>query len=127
MFDHIDFAVRDLVRSRAFYTAALAPLGIVPTIEIKRNDGREGTGFGRDGRARFWIGGGRILDGRLHVAFTAPSQAAVDAFHAAAVAAGGSDNGEPGPRLRYGRDYYAAFVIDPDGHNVEAVCQPEPA
>jgi predicted lactoylglutathione lyase len=123
MLDHIDFAVRDLAVSRAFYMAALRPLGIGPVIEIDREDGRRGTGFGRGELAQFYIGGGRAVSGRLHVAFAAQSRAAVDAFHKAALDAGGTDNGKPGLRLHYDEHYYAAFVIDPDGHVVEAVCR----
>jgi catechol 2,3-dioxygenase-like lactoylglutathione lyase family enzyme len=123
MLDHVDFAVRDLERSRAFYAAALAPLGIEPLIETDRADGKRGTGFGRDGVARFYIGGGPPPAGRLHVAFAAQSRDAVDAFHRAAIAAGGKDHGKPGLRPRYDENYYAAFVIDPDGHVVEAVCR----
>lgn len=124
MFDHIDFAVADVARSRAFYVTALAPLGVVPLVEIDRDDGRHGTGFGGTDRiARFWIGGGAPVAGRMHVAFAATSREAVDAFHTAALAAGGEDHGAPGERPRYGSPYYAAFVRDPDGHVVEAVCR----
>ena len=122
MFDHLDFAVADVAHSRAFYIEALAPLGVMPLVEIDRDDDRHGTGFGGgDGIARFWIGGGESVAGRMHVAFAAPSRAAVEAFHAAALAAGGEDHGAPGERPRYGTPYYAAFVRDPDGHVVEAV------
>jgi catechol 2,3-dioxygenase-like lactoylglutathione lyase family enzyme len=123
MLDHVDFAVQDLALSRAFYVAALAPLGIRPLIETNREDGRRGTGFGLDDLAQFYIGGGRPVAGRLHIAFAAQSRAAVDAFHRAALDAGGRDNGKPGIRLRYDANYYAAYVIDPDGHVVEAVCR----
>jgi catechol 2,3-dioxygenase-like lactoylglutathione lyase family enzyme len=122
--DHIDFAVSDLARSRAFYTQALAPLGITLLKEIKR-DGREGVGFGANGAAQFWIGGGETVKGRLHFAFAARTRAAVDAFHRAAIAAGGRDHGGPGLRPLYGDTYYAAYIIDPDGHVIEAVCQRE--
>jgi catechol 2,3-dioxygenase-like lactoylglutathione lyase family enzyme len=123
MLDHVDFAVRDLALSRKFYVAALAPLGIRPLIETDREDGRQGTGFGLGKLAQFYIGGGRQVAGRLHVAFAAPSRLAVDAFHRAALDAGGMDNGKPGLRPHYDEHYYAAFVIDPDGHVVEAVCR----
>jgi catechol 2,3-dioxygenase-like lactoylglutathione lyase family enzyme len=122
MFDHIDFAVGDLARSLAFYTAALAPLGIAP-VNSGRTDGREGMGFGAGGVPRFWVAEGEPVTGRLHVAFTASSRSQVDAFHLAALAAGGTDRGAPGLRPRYGAPYYAAFVMDPDGHVVEAVCR----
>ena len=123
MLDHIDFSVTDFERSRVFYVRALAPLGINPVFEIKRDNGREGTGFGRDSLPQFWIGRGPAVSGRLHVAFAAESRASVDAFHSAAIEAGGISNGAPGVRARYGEDYYAAFVSDPDGHNIEAVCR----
>lgn len=123
MIDHIDFAVRDLAVSRAFYVAALAPLGIGPVIDIDREDGRQGTGFGCGESAHFYIGGGDPIVGRLHVAFAAESRAAVEAFHQAALAAGGIDHGKPGLRPHYDEHYYAAYVIDPDGHVVEAVCR----
>jgi catechol 2,3-dioxygenase-like lactoylglutathione lyase family enzyme len=123
MIDHVDFAVRDVARSRAFYVAALAPLGISPLIETDREDGRKGTGFGRDGVAHFYIGGGSPVIGRLHVAFEARTRAEVDAFHAAAIAAGGRNHGDPGLRRQYDPHYYAAYAIDPDGHVVEAVCR----
>jgi catechol 2,3-dioxygenase-like lactoylglutathione lyase family enzyme len=121
--DHVDFAVTDLARSRDFYTQALAPLGIVPLIEIKRDDGREGTGFGANGFPQFWIGRGERLSGRLHIAFRANTREAVDAFHEAAIAAGGRNHGEPGLRPQYGESCYAAFVVDPNGHVIEAMCR----
>ena len=123
MLDHVDFAVQDLALSQAFYVTALAPLGIRPLIEIDREDGRQGTGFGLGELTQFHIGGGRPVAGRLHVAFAAQTRAAVDAFYRAALDAGGRDDGRPGLRLRYGEHYYAAYVLDPDGHVVEAVCR----
>jgi catechol 2,3-dioxygenase-like lactoylglutathione lyase family enzyme len=125
MLDHIDFAVGDFARSREFYLRLLAPLGIRPLIDIRREDGREGTGFGIHQVAHFWIGKGAPVAGRLHVAFAATSHDAVAAFHAAGLAAGGSDHGAPGMRAQYGDHYYAAYVRDPDGHVVEAVCRDE--
>ena len=124
MLDHIDFAAIDLARSRAFYESTLAPLGMALLMEIDRTqgDGHKGVGFGSADRPVFWIGAGQPPAGRLHVAFAAQSRAAVDAFHKAAVAAGGIDNGAPGLRPRYHPDYYTAFVLEPDGHNIEAVC-----
>ncbi|GAB4370074.1 MAG: VOC family protein [Kiloniellaceae bacterium] len=121
--DHIGFAVNDVARSKAFYEKALAPLGIRPLFEVtaEQTGGEAHCGFGRD-HPEFWIGTGRRLNGVLHVAFTAPSRAVVDAFHQAALAAGGRDNGAPGVRPHYHPNYYGAFVLDPDGHNVEAVC-----
>lgn len=124
MLDHIGVSVSDYARSRAFYTKTLAPLGYIPVMEVTREQsGRyEGTGFGADGRPYFWIGAGDRPGGPMHVAFTAASRADVDRFYAAALAAGGRDNGPPGVRAHYHPDYYGAFVFDPDGNNVEAVC-----
>jgi catechol 2,3-dioxygenase-like lactoylglutathione lyase family enzyme len=126
MFDHVDFAVTDLARSRAFYVAALAPLGLAPCLEVRRDDGREGTAFGSHAAPRLWIGRGEPVRGRLHIAFTAPSRDAVDAFHAGGLAAGGSDHGAPALRERYGSGYYSAYVRDPDGHVIEAVYRLDP-
>jgi catechol 2,3-dioxygenase-like lactoylglutathione lyase family enzyme len=125
MLDHIGFAVSDYQRSRAFYAQALAPLGIAPVREVTREQtgGCEGTGFGIDGRTSIWIGSGDASHGTLHVAFPVASRSDVDRFYAAAIAAGGRDNGAPGLRLKYSPDYYAAFVLDPDGNNIEAVCR----
>jgi catechol 2,3-dioxygenase-like lactoylglutathione lyase family enzyme len=118
MFDHIGFPVRDLALSRSFYIAALSPLGIVMIV-----DEPQVVAFGRPGRAQFWIGGGGSPPSGVHVAFAAADRAEVRAFYAAALAAGGTDNGAPGLRPQYHPDYYGAFVLDPDGHNVEAVCR----
>lgn len=123
MIHHVDFAVADLARSRAFYALALKPLGLAPIIDFRRDDGTELTGFGSLPDPVFWLRNGPPLQGRLHVAFTASSHAAVDAFHRAALAAGGRCNGPPGLRPRYAEHWYAAFVLDPDGHNIEAVCR----
>ena len=124
MFDHLGFAVSDYSRSLAFYRAALAPLGIALVVEVtpEQSGGEAHAGFGREGRPRFWIGTGRAALGPLHVAFEASSRAQVDAFHRAALAAGARDHGAPGLRPHYHPDYYGAFVLDPDGHNIEAVC-----
>ena len=124
MLDHIGFAVSDYARSRAFYTKALAPLGYVPVMDVTREEtgGYEGTGFGANGRPYFWIGNGKTPSGSLHVAFTAASRADVESFYKAAIAAGGRDNGSPGLRPHYHANYYGAFVFDPDGNNIEAVC-----
>jgi catechol 2,3-dioxygenase-like lactoylglutathione lyase family enzyme len=117
MLDHIGFSVPDLPASRAFYAAALAPLGIGVLMEFG-----EHVGMGRDGRPQFWIGSGGKPAGRLHLAFVARNREEVQAFHAAAIEAGATDNGEPGLRPEYHPHYYGAFVIDPNGHNIEAVC-----
>ena len=132
MIDHIGLTVGDLDASRAFYDAALAPLGVDVVMSVTAEEtgshGHLGYGpraDGRDiqaGKPSFWIGGGPAPSGPMHVAFTAPTRAAVDAFHAAAIAAGGTDNGPPGLRPHYHPNYYGAFVLDPDGRNVEAVC-----
>jgi catechol 2,3-dioxygenase-like lactoylglutathione lyase family enzyme len=119
--DHVGFPVSDFARSKAFYEKALAPLGITILFGNTLSDDGDGyAGFGRD-RPQLWIGTGTPLTGRLHVAFAARSRAEVAAFYAAAIAAGGKDNGPPGLRPHYHENYYGAFVIDPDGHNIEAV------
>jgi catechol 2,3-dioxygenase-like lactoylglutathione lyase family enzyme len=119
--DHIGITVADFPTSLAFYEAAMAPLGITVMMKF---DGPEGTTIGMGSDTPFlWISsGGRLSGGRLHIAITAPNRAAVDAFHAAAIKAGGRDNGAPGLRPEYHPTYYGAFVHDPDGHNLEAVC-----
>ena len=123
MLDHVDIGTTDFASSRAFYILALAPLGIRPLMDIKRHDGRAGTGFGLDSEPQFWIGEGSPVSGRLHFAFVAKSREVVDAFYAAALDAGGTSKGAAGLRPRYGEHYYAAFVYDLDGHTVEAVCR----
>ncbi|NHF74646.1 VOC family protein [Paracoccus xiamenensis] len=124
MIDHIGFAVSDLGRARQFYESALRPLGIAPMMEVTEEmTGGHGEhlGMGREGKPFFWIGTAKRASGSAHVAFVAVDRAAVDAFHAAALAAGGGDNGAPGLRPEYHPGYYAAFVLDPDGNNIEAV------
>ncbi|MBW8744692.1 MAG: VOC family protein [Sphingomonas sp.] len=126
MIDHVGFAVADAQRSRLFYEAALAPLGItlLRTATPEQTEaGGTAHGFGRDGKPFFWIGDKEQVGEGTHVAFAVDTRAEVDAFHAAAMAAGGRDNGAPGLRTRYSPTYYAAFVLDPDGINVEAVCR----
>jgi|SRR5690242_9293323 len=124
MLDHIGFSVSDYARSRAFYAKALAPLGYVPVMDLtsEQTGSYEGTGFGANGRPYLWIGAGEQRGGPMHVALTAASRTDVDRFYAAALAAGGRDNGPPGVRAHYHPDYYGAFVFDPDGNNIEAVC-----
>jgi catechol 2,3-dioxygenase-like lactoylglutathione lyase family enzyme len=132
MIDHIGLTVRDLEASRAFYDAAFAPLGIdvVMSVSAEQTGAHGHLGYGpradgRDiqaGKPSFWIGGGETPTGPMHIAFVAATRAQVDAFHAAALAAGGRDNGPPGVRPHYHPNYYGAFVLDPDGRNVEAVC-----
>ena len=123
MLDHIGFPVANFAASRAFYQAALAPLGIAVMMEVSAEEtgGHAHAGFGAEGKPFFWISSGAALGGRLHVAFAAPDRSSVDAFYAAALAAGGRDNGPPGLRLHYHPYYYGAFILDPDGHNIEAV------
>jgi catechol 2,3-dioxygenase-like lactoylglutathione lyase family enzyme len=116
--DHIGIGVRDYEESRTFYERALAPLGVTLTAEIDADN--RAAGFGIDGRDDFWIHEGRPL-GRMHVAFEASSTEEVDAFHAAALEAGGRDNGAPGLRPEYSDTYYAAYILDPNGNNIEAV------
>jgi catechol 2,3-dioxygenase-like lactoylglutathione lyase family enzyme len=122
MLDHIGFPVTNYARSKAFYTRVLETLGVKLITEVNlSDDGEDGyAGFGPD-RPHFWIGTGKPLEGRLHVAFSAKNRAEVQAFYEAALAAGGIDNGAPGLRPHYHENYYAAFVLDPDGHNIEAV------
>jgi catechol 2,3-dioxygenase-like lactoylglutathione lyase family enzyme len=118
--DHVGFTVADYPRSKAFYETALAPLGFTLLMDFSG----AAAGFGQDdaGRPSFFIEAhGEPVRGRLHVAPRAETRPDVDAFHAAALAAGGTDNGAPGPRW-YHPDYYGAYVLDPDGHNIEAVC-----
>ena len=124
MIDHIGLAVSDLDKARAFYLAALQPLGIAAVMEVTEEmTGGQGAhlGLGKDGNPFFWIGTGKAATTGCHVAFAAANQAQVDAFYAAALAAGGRDNGAPGLRPHYHPGYYGAFVLDPDGNNVEAV------
>lgn len=124
MLDHIGFAVSDAERSRQFYEAALAPLGITLLMTVTPDvteSGGTAHGFGSDDDAFFWVGDNERVGQGTHVAFRATSREVVDTFHQAALAAGGTDNGAPGLRPNYGPNYYAAFVLDPDGNNIEAV------
>jgi catechol 2,3-dioxygenase-like lactoylglutathione lyase family enzyme len=116
MYDHIGLRVADLDRAVRFYGAALAPLGH----ELGSRD-ESSAGFGPPGQPGLWLYAGSRGAG-AHVAFRAADRAAVDRFHAAGLAAGGRDHGGPGLRLDYGPTYYAAFLLDPDGNNIEAVC-----
>jgi catechol 2,3-dioxygenase-like lactoylglutathione lyase family enzyme len=121
MIDHLSIGVRDVARARRFYDAALAPLGYKCL-----SAGAGSLGYG-DAAVALWIGAAKRPvppdgDSGLHVCFAAPTRQSVDAFHAAALAAGGEDNGKPGLRPDYGGSYYAAFVVDPDGYRIEAYC-----
>ncbi len=117
MIDHLSLNVSDMAASRAFYEAALEPLGFGVVMEW---EGR--VAFGPAARPIFFIGRREPVQSGLHIAFQAADRSGVDAFHAAALQAGGSDNGFPGMRPQYHPHYYGAFVLDPDGNNAEAVC-----
>jgi catechol 2,3-dioxygenase-like lactoylglutathione lyase family enzyme len=128
MIDHIGIAVSDTARSKEFYDAALAPIGIALIMEVPAEvtqSGGAACGYGKDQKPFFWFGQGRVGEG-VHVAFSVETRDLVDAFYAAAIAAGAKDNGAPGLRPHYHPNYYGAFVFDPDGHNIEAVCHMPP-
>lgn len=118
MLDHVTIGVSDIALSKAFYDRALRPLGI----DCLHSDSKNFAGYGANGKAFFWIGLKGASQTGVHVAFTTPDRETVDQFHKAALAAGGRDNGQPGLRPDYHANYYGAFVLDPDGHNIEAVC-----
>jgi catechol 2,3-dioxygenase-like lactoylglutathione lyase family enzyme len=123
MIDHVGFPVSDYARAKAFYEKALAPLGYTLIMEVQQNEqDAKAAGFGANGKPDFWIGGEGGLNRAMHIAIAARDRAAVDAFYRAAMAAGARDNGAPGLRPHYHANYYGAFVLDPDGHNIEAVC-----
>lgn len=128
MLDHMGITVTDFNRSKTFYERTLLPLSIVLLMEAnaEQTGGGAHAGFGAEGKPFFWIGDGGRPAGPVHIAFAAASRAEVDAFHRAGLAAGGKDNGGPGLRPHYHANYYGAFLLDPDGNNIEAVChQPE--
>jgi catechol 2,3-dioxygenase-like lactoylglutathione lyase family enzyme len=118
MFDHVGLNIRDYARSKAFYEQALAPLGYGIVMDFPER----GCGFGKDDKPSFWLMQREPYGTGTHVAFATDDRGTVDAFHAAGVAAGGEDNGAPGIREQYHPTYYGAFVLDPDGNNIEAVC-----
>ncbi len=125
MIDHYTLLVRDYAKSKAFYLEALAPIGYEQVMELTRNEvpslSCEATvGIGPEGKPVLWLVQSDSV-GPTHIAFRAPTREAVDAFYAAAIKAGASDNGGPGERPHYHPGYYGAFVIDPDGYNIEAV------
>jgi len=115
--DHVGLAISDYARSKEFFKRVLAPLGI----ELAQEYGGS-AGFGRDGKPEFWISESATPQRPMHIAFRAKTRADVRAFYEAAIGAGAADNGPPGLRAHYHSHYYGAFVIDPDGHNIEAVC-----
>ena len=115
--DHIGISVSDYAASKAFFTAALAPLEIALVSET-----HGWAGFGKAGKPEFWLGQGAVAHAPMHIAFLAESRRQVQDFYEAALAAGGKDNGAPGIRAHYHAHYFGAFVIGPDGHNIEAVC-----
>jgi len=115
--DHVGIPVSNFARSKEFYTKVLGALNYGIIMEVEG-----AAGFGIVGKPEFWIGEGRVSTGPLHVAFRAGNREQVRKFYEAAVAAGGKDNGPPGIRKHYHPNYYGAFVFDPDGHNIEAVC-----
>lgn len=124
MLDHVGIPVSDFMRSKGFYLKVLATLGYDLVLEVASEEthGQSHAGFGAGAKPQFWIGSGKPVRGQVHFAFTAKDRAAVRAFHQAALKAGGKDNGVPGLRPHYHQNYYGAFVLDPDGHNIEAVC-----
>lgn len=117
MFDHIGFGVSNLAQSKDFFLKALAPLGVSVAME-----GPYGVGMGKNGKPSLWLHDMSAPAAPMHIAFAADTREEVDAFYLAAMAAGAKDNGAPGLRPHYHANYYGAFVIGPDGHNVEAVC-----
>jgi catechol 2,3-dioxygenase-like lactoylglutathione lyase family enzyme len=119
MIDHLTLTVRDIEKSRAFYEKALAPLGYELCMSYEGSHG-----YGANRKPELWLKQGPEPSRPMHIAFVAKTRASVDAFHAAALAAGAKDDGKPGPRP-YHATYYGAFVIDPDGHPIEAVCHRE--
>jgi catechol 2,3-dioxygenase-like lactoylglutathione lyase family enzyme len=116
--DHTNINVSNFEKSKVFYSNALAPLGY----ELLREFNGSVAGFGIDGKPDFWIGQGDVNTPRIHIAFRAEAREIVQAFYRVALEGGGRDNGVPGLRTHYHPDYYGAFVLDPDGHNIEAVC-----
>ena len=124
MIDHTGVVVSDFGTSKAFYAQALAPIGYSLLMELPASvtGHTDVAGFGEAPKPDFWISQGTANKPPIHIAFRVSSRTAVDAFYKAALAAGGIDNGPPGLRLHYHPNYYGAFVLDPDGHNVEAVC-----
>jgi catechol 2,3-dioxygenase-like lactoylglutathione lyase family enzyme len=124
MIDHTGIDVSDPVKSRRFYEQALAPLGykVVMEVPTEFTGGAVVLGFGEPDKPDFWMHQGTPQKPHVHIAFRAVNRGVVDAFYEAALSAGGTANGPPGLRPHYHKDYYGAFVLDPDGHNIEACC-----
>jgi catechol 2,3-dioxygenase-like lactoylglutathione lyase family enzyme len=124
MIDHTEIVVTDLATSKQFYAAALKPIGYALLMEFPAavTGHRDVAGFGDPPKPDFWLSQGSLHEATVHVAFRVPTRSLVDAFYAAALTAGGRDNGKPGLRPHYHPNYYGAFVLDPDGHNIEVVC-----
>lgn len=124
MIDHTGINISDFENSKEFYTTALAPLGyqLLQEFDASVTGFISLAGFGIDGKPDFWITQGEVNTPRIHIAFGAETREMVQAFYTAALEAGGRENGAPGLRSNYHPNYYGAFVLDPDGHNIEAVC-----
>ncbi|MGY4300390.1 catechol 2,3-dioxygenase-like lactoylglutathione lyase family enzyme [Bradyrhizobium sp. i1.4.4] len=124
MIDHLGFSVSDYERAKAFYAKALAPLdySLIMEVTAEQTGHAAAAGFGANGKPDLWFGAEGAMNKPMHIAILAKDRATVDAFYKAAIAAGGRDNGAPGIRPHYHANYYGAFVLDPDGHNIEAVC-----
>jgi catechol 2,3-dioxygenase-like lactoylglutathione lyase family enzyme len=124
MIDHLGFSVSDYERAKAFYARALAPLdySLIMEVTAEQTGHAAAAGFGANGKPDLWFGAEGAMNKPVHIAILAKDRATVDAFYKAAMAAGGRDNGAPGIRPHYHASYYGAFVLDPDGHNIEAVC-----
>ncbi|QDP22920.1 VOC family protein [Bradyrhizobium cosmicum] len=124
MIDHLGISVSDYERAKAFYAKALAPLdyGLIMEVTAEQTGHVASAGFGANGKPDLWFSAEGAMNRPVHIAILAKDRATVDAFYKAAMAAGGRDNGAPGIRPHYHPNYYGAFVLDPDGHNIEAVC-----
>ncbi|WP_441256146.1 VOC family protein [Bradyrhizobium sp. 482_C4_N1_1] len=124
MIDHLGFSVSDYERAKAFYAKALAPLdySLIMEVTAEQTGHAAAAGFGANGKPDLWFGAEGAMNKPVHIAILAKDRATVAAFYKAAIAAGGRDNGAPGIRPHYHANYYGAFVLDPDGHNIEAVC-----
>ena len=123
MIDHVSLSVSDMARAKAFYDLALAPLGLRMVLELPASitGNYDCAGYGKN-NGDLWLAAAGKAQPAVHIAFSADTRAQVNAFYEAAMAAGGKDNGPPGIRAHYHENYYGAFVLDPDGNNIEAVC-----